>query len=258
MESQRDTAAPAGPRVGDAFGALLLACWEAGAAPGQVLEFIERDDGYLAAADSARYFAGPETWEPPEHWACEQARGRILDIGSGAGRHALHLQSLGREVVALDVSPLAAEVCRRRGVRRVVVGTVAELAATGADPFDTFLLLGNNLGLLESAARAPQLLTALATLASPDAVILGQGLDPYQTETPLHLAYHRRNRALGRLPGQVRMRVRHQDLATPWFDYLFTSVDELRALLAGSGWRLEHYEEAGAHYIGLLRRAAEK
>ena len=52
------------------------------------------------------------------------------------------------------------------------------------------------------------------------------------------------------------MRVRHQDLATPWFDYLFTSVDELRALLAGSGWRLEHGKEAGAHYIGLLRRAS--
>jgi hypothetical protein len=42
-----------------------------------------------------------------------------------------------------------------------------------------------------------------------------------------HRAYHERNRALGRLPGQIRLRVRYQNLATPWFDYLFASVEEI-------------------------------
>ena len=100
----------------------------------------------------------------------------------------------------------------------------------------------------------PRVFATLAALASPGAVILGQGLDPYQTDNPLHHAYHRRNRDQGRLAGQIRMRVRHQDLATPWFDYLFTSVDELRGLLAGSGWTLAQVEPAGPHYVALLRR----
>ena len=105
-------------------------------------------------------------------------------------------------------------------------------------------------------AHAPRFLEALAALAAPSAVIVGQGMDPYATQNELHLAYHERNRALGRLPGQIRMRVRHEDLATEWFDYLFATVDELQGLLAGTPWRLEHLERhdaTRAHYGAVLR-----
>ena len=185
----------------------------------------------------------------------DHALGRVLDIGSGAGRHALYLQGAGSQVVALDISPLAAEVCRRRGVRQVMVGTVSDLQGRDASSFDSFLLLGNNLGLLGGAYRARSLLGTLAELAAPGAVIIGQGMDPYKTDNPLHLGYHERNRALGRMPGQIRMRVRHEDMATPWFDYLVTSGEELEALLNGSGWRLEHSETDGASYVALLRHS---
>ena len=258
MEQQRDStgagaAAVTGPRTGDAFGAVLMACWERGATPSTVLEFIERDDGFLDAGDAAIYFSGPDDWGPLDRWACARAQGRVLDIGSGAGRHALHLQSTGREVVALDVSPLAGEVCRRRGVKQVMTGTVSELVRAGAGPFDSFLMLGNNLGLLAGAEQAPHLLESLAALAAPDAVIVGQGTDPYQTQNPVHHAYHERSRALGRMGGQICMRVRYQDMATGWFDYLFATVDELQSLLAGTAWRLEHVEVAAHHYVAVLR-----
>jgi SAM-dependent methyltransferase len=242
-----------GPRRGDAFGALLLACWERGAAPGAVLELIEREDGFLDGADAARYFDEPEAWGSLDRWASAQARGRVLDIGAGAGRHALALQARGLPVVALDISPLASEVCRRRAVAQVVTGTAADLVAAGASPFDSFLMMGNNLGLLASAAEAPRLLATLAALAAPDARILGVGTDPYRTTNPLHLAYHQANRARGRLGGQLRLRVRHLNLATDWFDYLFVSIDELRGLLVDTVWQLEHVEAADPHYVAVLR-----
>jgi hypothetical protein len=47
------------------------------------------------------------------------------------------------------------------------------------------------------------------------------------------LRYHVRNEALGRIRGHTRIRVRYQDLATPYFDYLLASADELHALLSG-------------------------
>jgi SAM-dependent methyltransferase len=249
--SPASSAQPA-PLRGDAFGALLMACWQAGAQPGHVLEFVERDDGYLDSADAARYFNEPEAWGPLGTWACAQVRGRVLDIGSGAGRHSLHLQRQGFDVVALDVSPLAAEVCRQRGVQNVVTGTVFDVAQQGAQPFDSFLMLGNNLGLLRDSASARTLLAVLARLATPSAVIIGEGTDPYGTTNPLHHAYHQRNRVLGRLPGQLRIRVRYQNLATDWFDYLFSSIGELTDLLDGTEWRLEDYETNGASYVARL------
>jgi SAM-dependent methyltransferase len=223
-----------------------------------VLELIERDDAFLDGGDAARYFAPPEAWDALDRRACDLATGRVLDVGAGAGRATLHLQATGRAAVALDVSPLALEVCRRRGVRQTAPGTAGELAAAGGHPggpFDAFLLLGNNLGLLGGATEAPRFLAHLATLAAPGAVLLGRGTDPYNTTSALHLDYHARNRAAGRLSGQIRMRVRHRRLATPWFDYLLATPEELRPLLAGTPWRLERVEPAaaGPDYLAVLR-----
>src|SRR5918999_2988986 len=80
-------------------------------------------------------------------------RGRVLDVGCGAGRAALRLQERGHELVAVDISPLAVEVARRRGVldaREVPFERVD--ASLGI--FDTVLMLGNNFGLVGSAGGA--------------------------------------------------------------------------------------------------------
>ena len=64
-------------------------------------------------------------------------------------------------VTGLDTSAGAIEVARERGLRDTVLNTVDEYARSAAR-YDTFLLLGNNLGLLESRERAPVFLAALA------------------------------------------------------------------------------------------------
>ncbi len=38
------------------------------------------------------------------------------------------------------------------------------------------------------------------------------------------------------MPGQARLRYRYLHYATPWFDYLFVSQDEMAAMLADTGW----------------------
>ena len=65
------------------------------------------------------YLAPVRRWKAVERRALRYARGRVLDVGCGAGRVALELQVRGREVVAIDPSPGAGEVSRGRGVRDV-------------------------------------------------------------------------------------------------------------------------------------------
>ena len=247
---------PLEPEIGDAFGLALLSCLEAGVTPWCARELIERDDGHLEAADISRYFGGPESFGELERWACLQAGRRILDIGSGAGRYALPLQEEGRELVALDISPLALEVCRRRGVRDTFEGSVEDLAAARPRPFDTFLLMGANLGLLESREHAPRFLAALSSMAAPEAVIVGAGRDAGATSELRHLNYHERNRRAGRMPGQIRLRVRHQRIATPWFDYLFPSIEELGELIAPTAWTLREWKGEPPAYLAILAHEA--
>jgi SAM-dependent methyltransferase len=246
------------PTVGDVFGEMIRDAYAVrtgvgprplagGRVPRPVIEVIERDDGLINGAPVDHYLAEPDEWQPHDHRALRLVRGHVLDIGSGAGRTAIELQRRGMAVTGLDTSAGAIEISRRRGLRDTVLNTVDAYAGASAR-YDTFLLLGNNLGLLESTQRAPVLLDALARLSNPGARIIAQGTDPYGTTDPVHVAYHRRNRERGRLGGQLRLRLRYRLLATEWFDYLNCSVEELSALISGTRWRLKSIDDQDRPY----------
>ena len=68
--------------------------------------------------------------------------------------------------------------------------------------------------------------------------ILATSRDPYGTDDPDHRAYQELNRRRGRMPGALRVRVRHRRVKGPWFDYLIVSPEEMREIVAGTGWRV--------------------
>ncbi|MBK7949943.1 MAG: methyltransferase domain-containing protein [Deltaproteobacteria bacterium] len=78
-----------------------------------------RADGVEFEIETEEYFTLDGELAPLDRMALERARGRVLDVGAGSGRHALALQAKGCEVVAIDVSPACVELCRERGVRDV-------------------------------------------------------------------------------------------------------------------------------------------
>lgn len=244
---------PREPQIGDAFGKALLEWLDVGDDGWGT--HIERDDGLIEWMSPGVFVDQPSIWTEPERRVPELVSGRILDVGAGGGRHAVPLQEAGHDVTALDVSPGAIEALHRRGVRKTLQDSVLDLAERGGGPFDTILLCGNNLALLGSEQHAPVLLGALARLAAPGARIVGTSFDPFQTDDPLHLSYHELNRRRGRLPGQLRLRVRWTNLATGWFDYLYLPVGELAALAAASGWELAEASSGGNPYLAVLRRA---
>lgn len=236
------------PSERDAYGRAMYDQLHGGAEP----EVIERDDGFVAVAEVGTYLQPVEAWPPRQRRALRYVRGRVLDVGCGAGRHALELQRRGLDVLGIDVSPLAIRAARERGLARAKVMSVTELSPR-LGTFDTVLMLGSNFGLFASRARARWLLRRLRGMTSERARIVAESRDVFQTTDATHLRYQARNRRRGRLSGQVRIRVRYRDCATPWFDYLMVSRDEMATILDGTGWRIERtLESDGPGYVAVI------
>jgi SAM-dependent methyltransferase len=220
-------------------------------------EVIERDDGWFGtSAGAPAYFAPFEEWSPQQRRAMRYVDGRVLDVGCGAGRVALHLQGIGHEVVAVDLSPLAVKTCRLRGVRDARVVPITRIGPQLGE-FDTIVMFGNNFGLFANPRRARWLLKRFFRRTSPSARILAESRHPYQTSAPDHRRYHHLNRRRGRLPGQLRLRVRCGHARTPWFDYLLVSPREMRSIVAGTGWRIARLlKSRDPVYVAVLEKTA--
>jgi SAM-dependent methyltransferase len=231
----------------DAFGHLLSDL----VAGQRVFEVVERDDGCVFTGDPGYYLAPFRSWWPQERRAMRFVRGRVLDVGCGAGRAGLHLQSRGHDLVGIDVSPLAVEIARKRGLTDARLGTV-DAAIRADERFDTILLLGNNLGLLAGEQQGRRVLRKLARAATDRGRILAGSYDPYDGASELARRYQERNRARGRMGGVERLRVRYRQYATPWYDVLFASRDEVRRLAEGTGWAAKRFVGDGAGYVAVL------
>jgi cyclopropane fatty-acyl-phospholipid synthase-like methyltransferase len=218
-------------------------------------EIVERDDGYFDATPGPRmYFSEYRDWPAIEKKAMRFVRGRVLDIGCGAGRHSLYLQNKGFDVLGIDNSPLAIKVCKLRGLKRVQVMPITKITSK-LGRFSTILMLGNNFGLFGSFKRARWLLQRFHSIAEEKARIIAGTRDIYQTDEPQHLEYHERNRRRGRMPGQIRLRIRYKKYVTPWFDYLMVSQEEMHEILEGTGWKVERFLEGeGGMYIAVIGR----
>lgn len=204
-------------------------------------EIVERDDGFFSLSPGpGLYFLDYEEWPECEQKAIKYVQGRVLDVGCGAGRHSLYLQGRGFDLLGVDVSPLAIEVCKARGVQKTRVLSVTQISHQ-LGVFDTILMLGNNFALVGNVKRARWLLKRFHRMTSEAGRIIAQTRDPYQTDLPEHLEYHTRNRERGRMSGEARIRVRYKRYVTPWIDFLMVSKDEMKTILEGTNWKVRDF-----------------
>jgi SAM-dependent methyltransferase len=225
----------------------------------EVVEVVERDDGFIDTSASlpGYYLAEYKNWRPHEKEALRYAKGRILDVGCGGGRISLYFQRKGFDVLGIDVSSLAIKVCKLRGLQKARVMSITDVSSR-VGMFDTILMIGNNFGLFGSPNRAKRLLGQFYDSTSSEALIIAESNDPYRTNEPFHLAYHRRNRRKGKMSGELTIRVRYKKYRTPWFDYLIVSKKEMKRILEGTGWRVKRFVESqGSVYIGIIEKISK-
>jgi SAM-dependent methyltransferase len=240
----------------DAYGKQLLAQYNRQT---PTSEIIERDDNYIETGSAAgSYFTEYDEWHELERQAIDRARGKILDIGCGAGRHSLYLQSKGFDATGIDNSPGAIKVCKLRGLKSALVRPVGEIDKFKAGLFDTILMLGNNFGLFGDAENARLILEKMFRITAPHAQIIVGTRDPYMTDNKEHLEYLRFNRRRGRMAGQIRMRIRYGKTIGEWFDYLFVSPEEMQKILNNTGWEIKEFLDspAAANYFAVIGKTA--
>ena len=234
----------------DTFGQFLVSCHDMV----DTLEIIEREDGYIRTGDGTRYFTPYDEWPAHQKTAIGLVEGKVLDVGCGAGSHAIYCQDRGHSVVGIDISAPVIQVARQRGLHVGKVMSVKDIEPT-LGTFDTIMMMGNNFGIFGDCRSAKMLLNRFYEMTSPTARIIAETKDPHQTTVKCHKDYHKRNSERGRMSGQVRMRIRYRDLNTPWFDYLYVSKAELTQILEGTGWHVESYiDTSGPGYIVVLRK----
>lgn len=106
-----------------------------------------------------------------EKKALQLSKGKVLDVGCGAGSHALYLQEEKKlDVTAIDISAKAVQACQLRGVQKVKMQNLLDTDAT--EKFDTILLLMNGTGIFEKLDRISIYLQKLKSLLNEGGQIL--------------------------------------------------------------------------------------
>jgi SAM-dependent methyltransferase len=105
-----------------------------------------------------------------EKKALQLAKGKVLDVGCGAGSHSLSLQNeRNLDVVSIDISKNAIQACILRGLKNAKVQDVMTLEN---EKFDTILILMNGPGICGRLKNIPDFLLQLKSLLNPGGQIL--------------------------------------------------------------------------------------
>jgi len=214
---------------------------------------IRREDGLEDRLPMSHFFRAPKQFFPIEQAALDRCRGRVLDVGAGSGLHSLVLQDRGLRVTALDVTELAVDVMDEAGVRDVRCG---DIFAFDGGPFDTLLMLGHGIGMVEDLAGLDRFLIHARTLVPPDGQVLVHSHDVRKTTEPRHLTYHDATRRAGRYIGEIRMQFLFENEVGPMCSWLHVDPGTLERHATEGQWACEILmDEKSGDYLARLTPA---
>lgn len=189
------------------------------------------------------YFRTKDEMPDLELVALNKCRGKVLDIGAGAGSHALMLQENGFNITALDISDLAVTIMLQRGVKRAIA---ADIFTYNQDKFDTLLLMMNGIGLCGTLERLSQFLRHAKILLKAGGQLLFDSSDIaylYEDDLPAGDAYY----------GELDYQYVYKSQKTDWFKWLYIDADKLKTVAAREGWLVEVlFEDDMDQYLARL------
>ncbi|MET3981537.1 SAM-dependent methyltransferase [Mucilaginibacter sp. UYP25] len=186
------------------------------------------------------YFRDAEEMPDLELIAITNCNGKVLDIGAGAGSHALILQGKGFNVTAMDISGLAVTIMQQRGVGHAFE---ADIFTYSREKYDTLLLMMNGIGLCGSIQQLRLFLQHTKTLLKTGGQLLFDSSDIaylYEDKLPDGESYY----------GELSYQYEYKGQKTDWFKWLYIDSEKLMAVAAEEGWATEVlYEDDMDQYL---------
>ncbi len=180
---------------------------------------------------------------PMEQKALNLAKGKILDCGAGSGCHSLALQDMGKDVDAIDISPLSVEVMEKRGVQNVSQMDLFHHPAV--QKYDTVLMLMNGSGIIGKIENMGEFFTIMKQILKPDGVV-------YMDSSDLKYLFEDEDGSFvidlnGNYYGEVDFRMQYKQVKGETFDWLYIDFQTLSMYADKYGFKAEMVEE-GKHY----------
>ena len=171
------------------------------------------------------------------------AKGKILDVGAGSGCHALALQEMGKEVCAVEISPLSVEAMTLRGVKDARLVNMFDIRFT--EKFDTILMLMNGSGIVGRLENMPMFFSRMREMLNPGGTILMDSSD-------LKYLYENEDGSFdidlnGEYYGLVDYEMRYKGMKGGKFDCLYVDFDTLACCAEACGFEATLIKE-GPHY----------
>ena len=183
-----------------------------------------------------------------EQEALRLASGKILDCGAGSGCHALALQDMGKDVEAIDISPLSVEVMQKRGVRQAYQINLFD--ENYLQKFDTILMLMNGSGIIGKLEKMSVFFTKMKQLLNPSGCI-------YMDSSDLRYLFEDEDGSFlidltAGYYGEIDFRMQYKQIKGEPFNWLYVDFQTLSYYAAENGFKAE-LVKSGEHYDYLAR-----
>lgn len=181
-----------------------------------------------------------------EQKALQLAKGKVLDVGSGAGFHALYLMDLGFEVETIDISKQAINYQKSKGINAKWL----DFYKLTDEKYDTIFMLMNGLGISGTLSNLEHTLLHAKSLLNPGGSLLCDSSDIkelYEDEDgalwmDLNTEYY----------GNFRFQMKYGKEIGPWFNWLYVDFDNLFKAAKNVGLKAVRVIEQENHFLAKI------
>lgn len=190
------------------------------------------------------FFRTAEEMPDIELEAMDLCEGRVLDVGGGAGSHALILQERGFDVIALDISPAAVHIMKSRGIENVVEG---DIFSYQGEKFDTLLFLMNGIGVTGTIEGFKNFLHHAKNLLHEDGQLLFDSSD-------ISYLYDDMDMPADKYYGEVSYQYEYKGEKGEWFNWVYIDPQLLKKIAKELGWECHLlFDDGNDQYLAEMR-----